>query len=104
MLSGFFAPWVYCQRVPSSVRIFLRMTSRFSVVGAAQYFRIGSQASPRPSSYAFPFCETIAVTALRARHCQAKTYRRTVVEYIERVALELESICEGEHRRGECIE
>ena len=42
--------------------------------------------------------------SLRARHCQAKTYRRTVVEYIKRVALELESICEGEHRRGECIE
>ena len=41
---------------------------------------------------------------LRARHRQAKAHRRAVVEHIKRVALELESICEGEHRRGECIE
>ncbi len=43
-------PCVYCQRVPSSVRMFLRITSRFSGVGSAQYFRIGPQASPSPSS------------------------------------------------------
>ena len=61
-LSGLTTPSVYCQRVPSSVKMFLRSTSRFSAVGEAQYCRIGPQAAPRPSSYAFPFCETIAAT------------------------------------------
>jgi hypothetical protein len=61
------ALWIFCAMRVLPARSFqcqniLRMTSRFSVVGAAQYFRIGSQASPRPSSYAFPFCETMAIT------------------------------------------
>jgi len=49
-MSELATPCVYCHRVPSSVKMFFRSTSRFSAVGTAQYFRIGPQASPRPSS------------------------------------------------------
>src|SRR5215813_14764418 len=60
--SGSRTPCVYCHLVPSGVKMFWRINSRFSGVGEAQYFRIGPQASPSPSSYAFPFCEMMAVT------------------------------------------
>src|SRR5215471_5098592 len=95
MLSGFVTPWVYCQRVPSSVRIFLRSRSRFSAVGDAQYWRIGPQASPRPSSYAFPFWVS---------HRQTKTCWGAIIEHIKCIAVDLECLCERLYRHRQCIE
>ena len=41
--------------------------------------------------------------AFRACHGHAKARWRPIVKNIKRIVFELESICEGEHRRGECI-
>src|SRR6516162_10060267 len=94
MLSGIATPCVYCHRVPSRVKTFCRIISRFSGVGIAQYFRIGSQASPRPSSYAFPFCEMIAAT----RSGWA------IIEHIERIPFYSECFRESFYRPGQCVE
>src|SRR5258707_13170471 len=53
-------PWVYCQTVVSGERK-PRRALRFASDGSCQYARIGFQPSLRPSRYALPFCEMLAV-------------------------------------------
>jgi hypothetical protein len=51
LATGHFAIETHVVEIASaSVKMFFRSTSRFSAVGTAQYFRIGPQASPSPSS------------------------------------------------------
>lgn len=54
-------PNSYCHFVASKERARGMRASRSVVLPLAQYFWIGAQKSaPRPSIYAFPFCEMIA--------------------------------------------
>src|SRR6266576_2161127 len=103
-LSGSMTPCVYCHRVPSSVRMFLRITSRFSAVGSAQYLRIGPQASPKSFFISIAILRNNCRDPLWARHRQAKAHRRAVVEHIERVPFELKGVCERQHGVRQRIE